>query len=313
VLAGTGSAGYSGDGGPAVRARLSGPQSVAVDAAGNVYIADTQNARVRLVASDGRISTVAGNGTRRSSGDGRPAVTASLESPTVVAVDAQGRVLIADTGANRVRRIARDGTILTLAGTGSYGASGDNGPATAAQLGTPEGLATDHHGYVYVAQGPLDVVRGLAPDGKVHTVAGTGVAGTLDHNGDGGPATQAPLNQPQALTTDAAGDLFIAEIFPERVRRVTAAGTISTVLGGTPGACSPIRFPAGLAVDSSGALYVSDRERGQILRLDPSGTVTYLTGLSRLQTPDGLALDEHGHLYVADDHANRVWRVTLSN
>jgi hypothetical protein len=178
--------GYSGDGGPATSALLRNPRGIAVDASGAIYIADEEGNCVRKVASDGKISTVAGNGGFGFSGDGGPANIAVLNYPSRVAVDAGGNLYIADSGNYRIRKVALDGTISTVAGNGSGGFSGDGGPATNAEMG-PADIALDAAGNLYIADPGNNRIRRVALDGKISTVAGNGGFG---YSGDGGTATR---------------------------------------------------------------------------------------------------------------------------
>src|SRR5262245_25162488 len=173
VMAGTGIEGFSGDGSPATSAELNDPRQLAVDGAGNLFVADTFNNRIRKITSAGIISTVAGTGVRGFSGDGGPAAAAQLASPAGVAVDLSGNLVIADTGNHRVRIVTPDGVIPTIAGSGDEGVSGDGGPAVAAQLGTPAGIAVDGAGNLFIADGYSSRIRKVNPDGLITTVAGT--------------------------------------------------------------------------------------------------------------------------------------------
>ncbi|MFD5268983.1 RICIN domain-containing protein [Streptomyces sp. NPDC058335] len=220
TVAGTGVAGFSGDNGPAVSAQLNYPREVAVDSTGAVYIADTNNHRVRKITADGRISTVAGTGAAAFGGDDGPATAARLHTPLGVAVDSTGTLYISDHGNHRVRKITTDGKISTLAGTGVAGFAGDGGPAVAAQLKTPYAVAVDRAGGLYIADGGNHRVRKVAADGKITTVAGTGAAG---FGGDGGPAASAQLYNPFGLAVDCVDALYIADHVNNRVRRIASA------------------------------------------------------------------------------------------
>jgi sugar lactone lactonase YvrE len=212
-----GVSGFGGDGGPATSALLNRPTYIAVDAAGNLYIADFRNQRVRKVTPDRLITTVAGNGELGFSGDGGPATSAQLNSPTGVAVDAAGNLYIADSLNQRVRKVTPDGLINTVAGNGALGFSGDGGPATSAQLNSPEGIAVDSAGNLYIVDSFNQRVRKVSPSGVISTVAGNGASG---FSGDGGPATSAQLNDPKGIAVDDAGNLYVADTGNHRIRKV---------------------------------------------------------------------------------------------
>ena len=198
TVAGDGTAGYSGDGGPATAAELNSPLDIAVDSAGDLFIADTGNNVIReVVKATGDIITVAGNGTAGYSGDGGPATAAELDSPRGLAVDSAGDLFIADNGNNVIREVVKaTGDIITVAGNGTAGYSGDGGPATAAELNAPIGVAVDSAGDLFIADYGNNVIREVVKaTGDIITVAGNGTAG---YSGDGGPATAAELNGPSA-------------------------------------------------------------------------------------------------------------------
>jgi sugar lactone lactonase YvrE len=226
--------GFSGDGGPATAAKLNFPAGIAVDNQGNLFIADTANFRIRKVTPSGVISTVAGTGVRGFSGDGGPATSAQLGLNSThssgVTVDAAGNLYIADTNNFRIRKVTPDGIISTVAG-GAFGTGGDSGPAASAQFHEVWGVAVDFAGNLYVYDELSYRVRKVSASGIVSTVAGNGTPGS---SGDGGPATSAQIFQPMGLAVDAYGNLFIADEFNSRIRKVTPAGIISTVAGSTP-------------------------------------------------------------------------------
>ncbi|MFI9630359.1 hypothetical protein [Streptomyces sp. NPDC052042] len=315
TVAGTGRPGFSGDGGPAVKAQLNSPDGVAVSPQGDLYIADGNNDRVRKVsASDQTITTVAGRDEQGHGGDGGPATQAELCVPDGVALDAQGNLYIADSTnltvrkvsasdqtittvsdglrsysssvqphavtvgpqgdiyfadyrTHRVRKLsAADRTVTTIAGTGEYGYSGDGGPAANAQLCSPYGVALDAQGNLYIADtGNHRVRRVSASDGTITTVVGTGEWG---FSGDGGPATQARISAPSILALDGQGNLYISDDC--RVRRVSASdGTITTVAGtgkrgysgdGGPAVQAELDGVYGMALDKQGSLYISGRD-----------------------------------------------------
>jgi sugar lactone lactonase YvrE len=265
---------YSGDGGPAISTGVNA-RSVAVDAAGDLYIADAANNRIRkLAATTGVITTVAGDGSRGNSGDGGPAANAQLDGPTGVAVDTTGNLFIADgtrDGNIRIRRVAAaTGVITTVAGNGSQGFSGDGGPATFAQFSSLGGLATDTSGNLYIADNFNNRVRMVsAVTGIISTVAGSGVAG---FSGDGGLATKAELNNPLSVAVDTAGNLYIADSGNYRIRKVTAAtGMIDTSWNGSVVYQKDLHtYPCAVVLDAEGNLYIADSGVSEILRVKES-------------------------------------------
>jgi len=323
TAAGNGQHGYSGDGGPATAASLSWPYGVAVDAAGNLYIADHDNDRIRKVTLGGTISTAAGGG---SGGDGGPATAAWLVQPSGVAVDAAGNLYIAETVHDRIRKVTPGGTITTVAGGGS---GGDGGPATAASLWMPSGVAVDAVGNLYIADTGNNRIRKVTPAGTITTVAGGG------SGGDGGPATAACLASPGGVAVDATGNLYIADSNNYRIRKVTPAGVITTAAGngqpgysgeGGPATAASMGRPAGVAVDAAGNLYIADPLVDRICKVAPGGTITtvagnYMPGYSgeggpataaSLKWPLGVAVDSAGNLYIADRDNNRIRKVSFA-
>lgn len=331
-----GTAGVTGDAGPALGALLSQPEGVSIDGAGNLYIADTSNNRIRRIdAATGIITTVAGNGSQGYSGDGGLAANATLDQPSAVLVDAHGNFYIADTGNNIVRFVnINTGIITTVAGTYytdafSPGRLGDGGLATSAELDIPTALAVDTAGNLYIADSGDNRIRIVsATTGFITTVAGTGAA---SYSGDGGLATAATLNQPTGIGVDAANNLYIADSGNNVIREVTASnGDIATVAGiGSAGAgadgtatLSALNFPTGLAVDMAGQVYFSDRGNNRIRKLDianPRNVVTLagtgiaglagdaqLAATAKINQPGGLALDPAGDLYVADSANSEI-------
>ena len=334
TVAGGGVFGYIGDGGPATSASLWGPSGVAVDAGGNVYIADTSNNRVRrLATSTGIITTVAGNGSWGFSGDGGPGTSASLRSPSGVAVDAGGNVLIADTSNNRIRRVAAGtGIITTVAGNGSSGFSGDGGPGTSASLRSPYEVAVDGGGNVLIADTSNNRIRRLAAGtGIITTVVGIGA----DYvSGDGGPGTSASLSYPTGVAVDGGGNLLIADRYNNRIRRLAAGtGVITTVAGngsrgfsgdGGPATSASLRWPQGVAVDGDGSVLVADTWNCRIRRVAAgTGIITTVAGTgeggfsgdggpgtsARLFNPGGVAVDGGGNVFIADSENNRIRRL----
>lgn len=263
--AGNGTAGYSGDNGPANKAELRAPTGVAVDGQDNLYIDDTGNNVVReVVFATGVIKTIAGNGTcSKTVTNGVAATSTSLCLPTGIAVNSAGtNIYVSDTGHFEVRKIS-GGTITDFAGNGTPGYSGDNGPATKAQLGTAAGLAIDASGNVYIADTLDTVVREVKSGGTISTFAGTGKFGS---SGDNGKATKAELNAPTGVGVDQMGNVYISDTLNNRLRKVTG-GTITTLAGngmrgfsgdGGPASSAELNTPTGnVAVDATG-VYFSD-------------------------------------------------------
>ena len=276
TVAGTGAPGFSGDGGPATNARLEGPFSIAMDAAGNLYIADTNNQRIRRVTG-GTIATIAGNGQQGFSGDGGPATSASFSAPQAVAVDGAGNVYIADYSNNRIRKIT-NGVISTIAGNGKAGFSGDGGPALNASLNGPWNVTADAAGNLYIADYNNQRIRKIS-GGIITTVAGNGQAA---YSGDGGLAVNAALNFPYGATVDSAGNLYIADNTNSRIRKVTN-GIITTIAGngnpgfsgdGGPATSASLLYPGGVAVDQSGTVYIVDLDNNRI-RAIPTSTFSF--------------------------------------
>ena len=285
TVAGTGVAGYNGDSIPAAAAQLSDPAGLAIDRAGNLYIADAGNHRVRKVAA-GIISTVAGLGAAGFSGDNGPASAAQLNEPRGVAVDAAGNLYIADTLNHRIRRVV-NGVIATVAGTGDAGFAGDDGPASAAQLNGPRGVAVDAAGSLYIADTLNNRVRQVAR-GIISTVAG---AGTEGFSGDSGPASSARLQRPTAVAVGAAGALYIADAGNDRVRLAAAAAspaanlTAFMVHAGSLALGVPISYRvtisnAASAGPTSGTVTVTDTLPTGLSLLAMSGSGWNCSGLS---------------------------------
>ncbi|HEY6471380.1 MAG TPA: hypothetical protein VIY26_00720 [Acidimicrobiales bacterium] len=240
LIAGNGNEGDRGEGGPAARAELDDPQGVAVNSKGDVFIADTYNNVVRLVTPQGFISTYAGDGDPGYRGDNGPAARAQLSSPTGLAVDALGNLYIADSGNNVIRRVSTSGVITTVAGNvaadeasgGLGGFAGDGGPATAARLHSPEGVALDQAGDLFIADTFNNAVREVTPGGTISTIVNTAAA--KGNSGNGGPAASAKLNTPFAVSVDpSTADLYIADTSNNHVRVVTEF-TVPTTTGGGP-------------------------------------------------------------------------------
>ena len=326
TFAGTGERGFAGDAGPATEARLHGPSGVAVDAIGNVYIADTSNHRVRRVdVANGTVHTLAGGGQAGFGGDGGPAADALLHRPVAVATGPSGNVYIADAGNHRVRRVdIATGEISTFAGTGWSGFSGDGAPAVDARLHSPAGVAVDASGNVYIADSRNWRVRLVdAATGDISTFAGGG------SGGDGSPARDARLPVPRGVAVGASGDVYISGE-DRLVRWVDAAsGIMSTFAGregigdGGPGENALLRWPEGVAVDASGSLFIADTVHHRVRRVGADGDISTFAGAgdgsfggdggpataSALNHPTGVAVDTSGNVYIADEFNHRIRRV----
>jgi uncharacterized protein (TIGR03437 family) len=320
-VAGTGTAGYNGDKIPATSAQLSGPTGLAVDAAGNLYIADAGNFRIRVV-SGGNITTMAGNGSPGYT-DG-PAASAQFNGLADLVLDSFGNLYIADFYNQAIRVVSR-GVVTTVAGNGAYGAGGDNLPATSVPLAGPSGIALDSAGNLYIAEAYNNKIRKVS-NGIIGTAAGTGAAG---FTGDTKTATLATLQQPTDVAVDSAGNLYIADWGNNRIRKVTAAtGVISTVAGNGSkifngdhlGATSAgLVSPQRVAVDAAANFYVVDAGR---IRKVANGTADTIAGggspageggpaaSAQLLSPEGLAVDAAGNLYLSDGGTGRILKVS---
>jgi sugar lactone lactonase YvrE len=305
---------------------LGGPEGIAVDAAGNLFIADPPNGRVLKVSPSGIISTVA----------------AGLTSPGFIALDQAGNLFIKEgrwEGPERVRKLSPAGLLTLVAGTGTYGFSGDGGPATEARLwGAAGALAVDAAGNLYTADFVNHRIRKVSPDGIITTVAGSGPTGPAKgaSTGDGGLATEARLKGPWGLALDRSGNLFVSEAGSGetgyRVRKVSPAGIITTVAGsdapgfsgdGGPATQARLSAPAGIAVDMEGNLFIADLDNHRIRKVDANGIITTVAGngtdsyardgvlatKTGLVWPEGLAVDAVGNLLIADMAGYRVLKV----
>ena len=302
TIAGTGKAGFSGDGGPAVKATLSNPLGLTLDVAGNLYFADFYNNRVRRISPDGTITTYVGDGIYAFSGDGGSAINASLQQPNTVATDSIGNLYVGDFG-NHVRKITPSGTITTVAGNGTRGYTGDGGGATSAEIDFPGGLALDAAGNLLISSGDdgngdLSAIRKVAPNGMITTVAGNGIPG---YSGDGGPAVNATVNLPTGLAIAPNGDLYFADQLNHRIRKISN-GIITTIAGngtagfsgdGGPATAAELDRPTGICFDSAGNLYIADRQNNRVRVVLSDGMIATVAGngVSGASGDGGLALD----------------------
>ncbi len=288
TIAGTGTAGFSGDGAAATAANISGPNGIAVDGLGNIYFADQVNQRVRKISTSGIINTIAGNGTAGYTADAVPATTSELNYPSGIACDAAGNVYIADYFNNRIRKVNTSGIISTVAGTGAAGYTGDGTAATGAKLNQPVGVALDASGNLLIADNQNHAVRTVNTSGIISTLAGTGTAGAT---GDGAAATAALLNLPSGVAADGAGNIYIADKGNNKVRKIMS-GIMSTVAGNGTGAytgdgnvatAAQLYAPTGVVTDAAGNLYITDNSNNVVRVVTPlcscqgtpsAGTVT---------------------------------------
>jgi uncharacterized protein (TIGR03437 family) len=286
TIAGNGTGGYAGDGAKATSAELNHPLAVALDASGNLYVADADNSLIRKFSIGGNISTVAGSTTLGAgyAGDKGPATNALLNQPCGVAVDPSGNIYIADTGNHCIRKVTGT-TITTFAGTCSFsGGSGDNGPATQARLNAPRAVAVDASGNnVYIADTGNNRIRKVSA-GSITAVAGTSLAA---FGGDGGPALSAQFFGPRGIAVDASGNIYVADYTNSRVRMISTNGIITTIGGngrfgytgdGGAGTSAALNFPSGVAVDAAGNVFVSDTQNNVVRKLAapsaPGGSTT---------------------------------------
>jgi len=335
TVAGTGTIGYGGDGGMATAALINAPTGVATDGFGNLFIADSGNSVIRRVDyATGIISTVAGNGNSAYGGDGGPATAAQLNNPIGVALDAQGNLYVADTGNHRIRRIDHaTQSISTVVGSGSPFYSGDGGLAVAASLYNPTAVMVDGQGNIFVADtGNSRIRRVDYASGVIATVAGNG---SDSFGGDGGPATAAGLSQPKGVAMDSQGNLFIADTYNLRVRRVdhatsiisTVAGSATTGSGGDGGLAveASLNYPGAVVLDRQDNLFIID-SASLIRRVEhDSGIINTIAGNGGLNyggddgpalqagfyAYSGIALDAQGNIFLADYGNQRVRKIGL--
>jgi trimeric autotransporter adhesin len=314
TVAGNGAVGYSGDGGAATDAQLFTPAGVALDASGNLYIADANNNVVRKVTPSGTISTVAGKNSAGYTGDGGAATSAELSNPIGLAVDSAGNLYIADTNNDVVRKVNTSGVISTYAGSTIFGYHGDGGAATSAGMDRPAGLALDAAGNLFIADMGNNVIRKVSTSGTITTVVGTGKSAQS-------------LNHPIGVAVDAAGTLYVADTLNQRIVKYagnelsTLAGDYTSGFSGDGGKASNalLMDPMAVAVDAAGNVYIADTINSRIRKVTPAGIITTIAGrgtgfsgdggiatAARMLFPRALVLDAGGNIYVADSENNRV-------
>jgi trimeric autotransporter adhesin len=318
VFAGTGANGFAGDGGPAAQAELNNPVGLAMDKSGNLYIADSSNNRIRQISPGGVITTIAGNGQAAYTGNGGPALSAALNFPVGVAVDASGNVYIADTSNSVVRMVTPAGIIATLAGVGNAASGGDQGPATSAGLNEPWGVAVDSAGNVYISDSGNNTVRVVGKNGIINQFAGDYGAGSI---GDGGYAINALLNNPTGLIVDSAGNVYIVDQNNFRIRRVNTDGIISNYAGsGVEGgagdegiATGATMNPRNIYFDNNGDMFIADGSNNRVREVTASnGVINTIAGngLAAIN-PRGIVLNGN-MLYFVDNGGNCIRALNLT-
>ncbi len=331
TVAGTGKSGFSGDGGPATKALLKMPAGLHFDKAGNLYIADRENNRVRKIDSKGIITTVAGNGTAGFSGDGGPATKASISLPSGVVTDSKGNLYLSDRSNNRIRKVDSQGKISTYAGNGNEGYFGDNGPALKATLDKPFGLAMDPKDNLYIADRGNNRIRKVTPNGIITTAGGDGGFYFI---GDNGPAYRASFAGPTGVALDSKGNLYIADNYNNRIRVIDNLGMIRTFAGtGTQeyngdsevARETNLRKPFAIAIDQNDNLIIADRSHYRIRRIDPQGSKVETvagdgiklfggdggpaTG-ARLNFPHGILVDDKDNVIFSDKAHFRIRQIS---
>ncbi len=333
TLVGTGTAGFSGDTAAAVLAKINTPYGVAADAAGNLFIADCANNRIRRVdASTGIITTYAGTGSTYFSGDGGQATNANIQAPRGICVDGAGNVIFSDYGNNRIRKItASTGIITTLCGSSSPGYGGDGGQSTLASVNYPWGVAVDEAGNIYIADQLNNRVRKINTSGIISTIGGNGIA---SYGGDGGQATAARIQYPTGVAIDPVGNIYVADQGNCLIRKIDPSGVITRFAGATPATHScgytgdggaatdaKLNLPMGVSVDMYRNVYIADMDNNCIRKVDTFGIIRTIAGngtagfsgdggmatAAELNAPTGVATNTTlGKVYISDNSNNRV-------
>lgn len=317
TLAGSGTKGYSDGAGST--AKFSAPSGVATDASGNIYVTDFENFTIRKITASGEVSSLAGQpvaGYINEVGN-----LARFYGPNGVAIDADGNLFVCDEGNHCIRRITPEGKVTTYAGSGIPGLI--DGEATQARFHSPSGITMDKAGNLYVADQGNNSIRKITPHRFVITLAGNGEASYAD-----GTGSAARFYRPTGVATDTNGNIYVADLFNHRVRKVTADGVVTTVAGSGSmgftngaGSTAKFRYPAGLALDAQGTIYVADSENHCIRKIDASQQVTTLTGSSEgfadgalsaalFSFPREIEIDSRGNMYIADAGNNRIRKIS---
>ncbi len=322
TIAGTGTAGYNGDGIAATSAKLNSPYGVAVDAAGNIYIADAFNQRIRKVNTSGIISTIAGTGTAGFNGDGALATATQFWNPTCVRLDATGNIYIADNQNIRIRKISTSNIVSTITGNGSVGYTGDGGPATAARISYPAGIWVDNLGNILIADGLNHAVRKINPAGTISTIAGNGTTG---FTGAGGPATAAIISQPEDVFEDISGNLYFVDAVNNTLHKINTSGIITTIAGngvaasigdGGPSRAAELNGPDGVCISTSGNIYIAEAFGNRIRMIATGYLPSFIDGASRSisMCTDAPALSIDSVLSVLDSGSSRTltWQIVTA-
>lgn len=337
TIGGNGVAGYGGDGIAATSSQFNTPYGVAVDAAGNCYVADQLNNRIRKISPTGIVTTIAGTGTAGYTGDWGPATAATIYAPHGIAVDAIGSVYFSDYGNTVVRKINPAGIITTIAGTGFAGTGASGLPATAAQLNYPWGVAVDADFNVYIADQMNNRVCKVDPGTGIMTIfAGTM---TIGFSGDGGQATAARFNTPTGVAVDPAGNVIIADYANNKVRKVNTSGIVNTIAGvglpsfgysgdGGPATAAQLYYPMTVATDAAGNVYICDKNNNCIRKIvTATGIISTIAGVdtagfsgdggpaihAKLDAATGVAIRSNGDVYISDNNNNRIRRIKVTD
>lgn len=306
--------------GPGSSAKFNYPEGVSTDINGNVYVADVVNNRIRKITPEGVVSTLAGDGAPGFA-DG-PGSSAEFHAPVRVTIGPQGNIFVADVHNNRIRKITPEGIVTTLAGDGTSGFA--DGPGSSAKFNNPEGIIADTKGNIYISDAYNNRIRKITPGGVVTTLAGNGTGGFADGSG-----SSAEFNFPAGGTIDPQGNIYVADFYNNRIRKITPAGIVTTLAGdGTrgfadgAGSSSKFNFPGGVTNDSLGNIYVADIYNNRIRKITPEGVVSTLAGdgtggfadgqgnSAKFNNPNDITIDPQGNIYVADVNNARIRKIT---
>lgn len=317
TFAGSGATGSANGAGIAASFFL--PSDIVIDASGNFYVADSGNNMIRKITPDGVVSQFVGNipgGSADGTGSG-----ASFHYPYSLAIDAAGNLYLSDQGNQKIRKITPAGVVTTLAGTGQVGSN--NGPGDQATFYGPTGITVDATGNVYVSDQGNNLIRKITPAGVVSTLAGSGTSGSAD-----GTGSAASFYAPAGLAIDATGNIYVADLFNNKIRKITSAGVVTTLAGsGTAGkvnatgAAASFYAPAGITVATNGIVYVAESGNNLIRAISPAGEVTTFAGngiagavdatltLASFNGPTGLVVDASNNVYVSDKNSNLIRKI----